>query len=278
MTEIGINYEAPLAGLVEQAARSGLVQVIEIIPDSYAHEHTDALRQILDRYRMPYVFHFVDNSLGSADYADNNNLAAYGEMVRKLKPRFTSDHLTCCRAGDIDLRMNLAVPRTEEMKEVFVENIRLTRNRFGRQRKFLVENIGGLWDFPASTIEAARFYREIVERSGAYFLLDVHNLYAQELNERVDAVEFIESLPPERIVEVHVSGGSWTADRSTYLDSHSSRTPGRVFDLLEVVLERAEPDLVVLERVTTKRDPPRVAKEIVADLEIMNDLVRRWKR
>jgi hypothetical protein len=281
MTRIGINYEEPIAALIAGAAARGLVSGIEIIPDSYAYDGgVGELRQLIARYDLPCAFHFIDLSLGSADFATENRLSAYAAMVRQIDPVHCSDHLTCCRAGAIDLRQNLGVPRTPEMVEIFAENIQRTRRRFGASRRLLIENIASHWEFAESTLGPTAFYRAVLERSGAFALVDVHNLYVDELNFGIDAAAAIDQIPAERIAEVHVSGGSWSGNRATYIDSHDTRIPPRVFELLAHVLGRCRPDWVVFERLTREREREldQISKEILEDLITMNGLVEQWTK
>jgi uncharacterized protein (UPF0276 family) len=276
MTEIGINYEPRIGDLVRKASAAGLVSMIEIIPDAYAHDQQDELRALLASLQRPYVFHFIDNSLGSADFATNNNLRVNARMVKSLRPVHVSDHLTFCRAGRLDLKQNLAVPRTPELARIFVDNIKLARHRMGAE--LLIENIGCMWDFDESTIERGEFYRSIVVDSGAKCLLDLHNLYVDELNFGSDPVQLIKALPPELVAEVHVAGGTWNRSRTTYHDSHDARIPARVFELLDLVLARTRPAVVVLERVTEGRDLDRLSREIWRDLEQLNELNDAWNQ
>jgi uncharacterized protein (UPF0276 family) len=276
VTEIGINYEPAIGDLVMKAIAAGLASIVEIIPDGYAHDQQDELRALLAAFRRPYVFHFVDNSLGSADFATNNNLRVNARMVKSLRPMHVSDHLTFCRAGNLDLKQNLAVPRTRELAQIFVNNIKLARRRMGAE--FLIENIGGIWEFEESTMEPSEFYRNIVIDSASKCLLDLHNLYVDELNFGTDPVRFIEALPPELVVEVHVAGGTWNRARTTYHDSHDDRIPARVFELLDLVLARTRPAVVVLERVTAGRDLRRLSREIWRDLEQLNELNDSWNQ
>src|SRR5262245_61638973 len=177
-------------------------------------------------FGVPYTFHFISNSLGSADFDRNNDVGVFAKMMSTLAPVHYSDHLTCCRIGSVDLAQNISVPRTPEMVELFVANIRLLKRRLGgrRQVPFLIENLTCGIEYQDSTLGPAEFYRAIAERSDSYFLLDVHNLYVDEVNLGLDAVKFIERLPAERIREVHVAGGAWAQSKRTYLDSHDRKT------------------------------------------------------
>ena len=277
MALIGINHEDEQRELIKRALDEGLASTVEIIPDGYAyHDDPGALRERLDYYGVPFAFHFIDNSWGSVDFAQNSDLDANARLIRAFKPTHSSDHVNLCRAKEIDLRQNVAPPRTPEMLEVFVRNIRLFMSRVPKH-KVLVENVSAHWEFAESSLGPAEFYRELVVRSGAYFLLDVHNIYVDEVNGGDDPVAFIEALPAERIAEIHVSGGSWSRTRQTYKDSHDSKTPGRVLELLDVALRRARPDTIVLER-RSETDLEAMWTEMRDDLVHINEIDRRWTR
>lgn len=280
MTLIGINYEKPLDGLIREGIAAGLVTAVEIIPDHEAFGGLEALRALLTGFQVPCSFHFIGNSLGSANFRDTHTLGAFAKMIDLVDPVHYSDHVTCCKAGDIDLSQNIAVPRTPDMVELFVHNIKLMQAMIGTQRKLLLENIASGWDYEQSSLGNAEFYREIVQRGGCYCLLDVHNLYADELNFGLDAIGFIESIPRGLVREVHVSGGSWTPSRRVYTDSHNSKTPPRVFELLDAVLRRADPEIIVLERQTIPRplldQQDIIFRDILDDLKVIADMSRRW--
>jgi hypothetical protein len=272
---IGLNYEVPLHALIADAIREQLLTAVEIIPDLYAFRRVRELRDMLRGFGVPYAFHFISNSLGSADFDRNNDLEVFAKLMQGLDPLHYSDHLTCCRSGDIDLMQNIAVPRTRDMVELFVDNIRLMKQRLGRGTPFLIENLTCGIDYEASTLDPAEFYTAIGVESDSDFLLDVHNLYVDELNRGFDAAAFIDRVPAERIREVHLAGGSWTPRRS-YTDSHDAKTPSRVLELLDRVLARATPQLVLLERRSTEHHVP--ADEILADLADINRIHQPWTK
>jgi uncharacterized protein len=277
---IGLNYEPPLHGLIADAVAARLVTAIEIIPDAYAFHRARELRDLVRGFGVPYALHFISNSLGSADFDRNNDLAAFGRMMSSLAPVHYSDHLTCCRSGDVDLMQNIAVPRTPEMVDLFVANIRLLQRRLGARRRvpFLIENLTCGLEYQESTLGPAEFYRAIAEGSDAYFLLDVHNLYVDEINLGRDAMKFIARLPAERIREVHVAGGRWAHGERTYLDSHDRKTPSRVLELLDAVLARANPALILLERQSIGADASIIGREILDDLADIHRIHNSWTR
>jgi len=100
----------------------------------------------------------------------------------------------------------------------------------------LLENIAYLVAAPGDLSEAA-FIGEVLSRTDCGLLLDLHNLYANALNHHYDPIEFLSSLPLERIHQVHIAGGH---DEGGYrIDSHAAPAPDAVWDLLEWLAGRA---------------------------------------
>lgn len=109
-----------------------------------------------------------------------------------------------------------------------------------------LENAAYYCACPGSEMGEAEFLAELVAEAGTYLLLDLHNVYANSLNHAgYDADLFLARLPLERVVEIHLAGGSW--NDGLYHDWHDSGVPEPVWDLLEHVLERCQPGAVVLE-------------------------------
>jgi uncharacterized protein len=92
--------------------------------------------------------------------------------------------------------------------------------------------------FPGSDLGEAEFLSGLVEAAGTYLLLDVHNLYANSLNfAGLDARAYLDRLPLDRVLELHVAGGQWI--EGWYHDLHNDRVPEPVWELVQEVLERS---------------------------------------
>jgi uncharacterized protein (UPF0276 family) len=78
------------------------------------------------------------------------------------------------------------------------------------------------------------FLQAVTKNSGCYLLLDLHNLYCNAVNLQFDAQEVINRLPLDRVIEIHVAGGSWRD--GFWMDAHDGRVPEPVWKLLEYVL------------------------------------------
>jgi uncharacterized protein (UPF0276 family) len=99
------------------------------------------------------------------------------------------------------------------------------------------------------------FLDALLEPHDGFLLLDLHNLYCQAHNFEVAFETLLDTIPLERVREIHVSGGSWhevstpAGPRPFRRDTHDDDVPDEVFTLLELALPRCPGvEVVFLER------------------------------
>ncbi|MFD7657761.1 DUF692 family multinuclear iron-containing protein [Actinosynnema sp. NPDC059797] len=124
---------------------------------------------------------------------------------------------------------------------------------------------------PGSTMREAEFMAELVDRAGTFLHLDLHNVYANSLNLKgFDAWEYLDTIPLDRVLAVHLAGGSW--HEGLYHDWHDSPVPDEVWEMLDWLLARARPGAVVLEyqgrchhegtRLLDEDDEPMIVRDL----------------
>ena len=69
----------------------------------------------------------------------------------------------------------------------------------------------------------------MTEETGCGLLLDVNNVFVSAFNNEFDPVEYIQGLPPDRIVQMHVAGHQHCGDY--IIDTHDSQVIGPVWEL-----------------------------------------------
>ncbi|WP_224368784.1 DUF692 domain-containing protein [Hyalangium versicolor] len=269
MTSIAMTYRQHLVPFIAHAADQGLVTAVEVVPSGYLTRHAAPLLQRrLAELGLPYTFHFTHSSVASADFPTNHRCDATREFLESFNPLLVSDHLTCARAGDLDLEMNLPILATEPALEIYIENVRHFADRLESRVPLLLEQVPDYYAFKASTMSYGELYARTIHATDVGVLLDLHNLYCDEQNGGERAEDFIARLPPNKILEVHVAGGHALPEDGGYIDSHAHALPERVFELLEHTLTLCTPRLIVLEREARFRD----LDALLRDLERLNHI------
>lgn len=136
---------------------------------------------------------------------------------------------------------------------------------------------------PGSEMPEEEFLARLLEVSGTYLHLDLHNLYANALNHGgagFSIARFLDTIPLDRVICVHMAGGRWIEDQ--YHDLHDTQVPDPVWDLLEEILSRASPGAVILEYETTALQVGNESADIRTTIDlILEDLERArtaWDR
>jgi hypothetical protein len=73
------------------------------------------------------------------------------------------------------------------------------------------------------------FMAAIAEAADCHILLDLHNLWCNELNGRQRVDDFLAELPLDRVIEMHVAGGE--RRNGYWLDAHCGAVPAPVLEI-----------------------------------------------
>jgi uncharacterized protein (UPF0276 family) len=110
----------------------------------------------------------------------------------------------------------------------------------------LHENAAYYFPFPGGDLSEGEFLARLTEAAGTFLHLDLHNVYTNSVNLRgYRCAEFLAELPMDRVVAIHIAGGSYA--RGVYHDWHDSRVPEPVWELLEQVLCATRVKAVIVE-------------------------------
>ena len=272
MPSIGMTVLPKTWALTKEARERGLINCIEFVPDAYINswKGTEDLKRIIDFFQLPYSFHFTSHSLCSTDFRQEEKLNKTRSFLESFDPILVSDHLSCSRHGIIDLESNIGTIYNQESVSNTVRNIRYFIQTTNVDKKiFLVEHIPSYYLFKESDHLPEAFLNDVIKKSHCGLLLDLHNLYVDEINRGIDAEKVIESLPAESVKEIHLAGGSWI--NKAYLDSHDNDISSRVFELLAIALKKFSPRLINLERESRFTN----LENVLTDLEKINNICKK---
>ncbi len=244
----------------DEAARAlpDALAFFEVSPENYMRRggyFPEALHTVGARHRL--LTHGLMMNIGGQQL-DRAYLDQLRAFLDELGARYHSDHLCWTGHDGRCLQDLLPLPLADHVADHVADNIRRVQDHLGRP--FAVENISyyaspGLATArtPAAGEELAKrelaFTRRVLERADCKLLLDVNNVHVNAQNHGFDAWRFIEGLPLERVIQLHVAGG----ERREHLDdliidSHGADVCPEVQELMGRVIERAGPLPVLYER------------------------------
>lgn len=248
---VGLRWEFldDVLALVERgdAAASSGIDFFEVSPENYMRRggyFPEALDRV--RERFPVSTHGLTMSIGGLDPLGDGYMAELKRFVDRLGPAFHSDHLCFCGAGGRMVHDLLPLPLTRAAAAHAARRVREARDRL--ERPIAVENISYYFVPGRAEMRDEEFVAEVVEASDAALLFDVNNLYVNAQNHGFDAMGYLDRIPFERIVELHVAGHELREEEGVIIDTHAAPVVSPVLALLERVVERTGPVPVLLER------------------------------
>ncbi len=222
------------------------------------------LDRIAERY--PVVMHGVSMSIGSCDPLDWDYLAQLKALAQRVQPRWISDHLCWTGVGGHNLHDLMPLPYDEEAIGHVVERVQRVQDFLGRQ--ILLENVSSYLEYRHSQMPEWEFVAAIAERADCLLLLDVNNVYVSSVNHGFDALEYLRSIPIERVRQIHLAGHRNHGDY--IIDSHDQPIVEAVWDLYARALEITGPVATMIER--DDNMPPFA--ELLAELDRVRAVAR----
>ncbi|MET0406694.1 MAG: DUF692 domain-containing protein [Cystobacter sp.] len=239
---VGLGWRRQLAHFIDTWEDVGFVEVLaEHLPER------GALPEPLRRLRargVPVVLHGVSLGLGGAEPPSAERLSRLARLAERLGAVCVSEHLAFVRAGGLESGHLLPVARDERSLDVLADNIRQAEAAL--PVPLALENVASLFEWPAPAFSEAGLLTGVLERTRAWVLLDVANLYANALNLGTDAREVLRAVPRERLAYVHVAGG--VREGGLYHDTHAHALPEGPLALLEERVAWGGPVPALLER------------------------------
>ncbi len=221
--------------------RADLIDVVEVSPETlwledgrggYVHDQLELDR--LADFPAPKVIHGVGNPVGGSAPADPVRLELLSAMVETFGSDLASEHLSFTRvaseaaseAEGCQFTGFMLPPRqTAEGVEVAAGAARAMAAQV--KVAFAIENGVSYLRQRRDEMADGEFVAAVAEEADVGILLDLHNAYTNERNGRGSMASFVEALPLERVVEIHLAGG--LPHGRYWLDAHSGAMPDAVF-------------------------------------------------
>lgn len=230
-------------------------------PGSRIEDHSGMamLQEIRQETGKPFVGHGLGYSLGTPLMDEGPEalrsrqwFAAIERAITDFELQWYTEHLGFAALPD-GRQLILPCPMPHSAESVEASASRL------KQLKTLVPAVGfenSVFYFTlGDPLEEADYYDAVCAAADCHLLLDVHNVYTHCRNFNLDIEAFLDRIPFDRVIEIHLSGGSdcnpdWLpSGRAMRLDSHDDLIPPDVWSLYEAVL----PECANVRGVTVER-------------------------
>ncbi len=221
-----------------------VVDWFEIISENFMVDGgrpLQVLDQILEQYRV--VQHGVSMYFGSAEKLNREHLRRLKTLVKRTKTPWLTDHLCW---GSVDGRYShdlLPMPYTFEAAKKTAQKVREVRDFL--EVPICVENVSSYAEYHVSEMTEWEFLNEVVEHADCGILLDVNNIYVSSQNHNFDPFDYLNSVQPERIAQIHIAGHS--KYEKYILDTHDHPVLDPVWSLYARTIEIAGPTATLLE-------------------------------
>jgi len=199
------------------------------------------LDQVAERY--PIVMHGVSMSIGSTDAVDFDYLQKLKSLAERVKAVWLGDHVCWTGVAGLNGHDLYPIPYNEETLEFLVERIRIVQDFL--ELPLILENPSTYLTFASSTMPEQVFLARMSEDADCGLLLDVNNVYVTCRNHNLDPREYLEGIPYDRVVQIHLAGHT---DKGTHcIDTHDGRVIEPVWELYRDALKRADATATLLE-------------------------------
>ncbi len=242
---VGVGLRVPhYAELFGPGAARAPLDFLEIISENFLVEGGKPryhLARALESYRV--VQHGVSLGIAGPEPLDRDYLRKLKQLVREVQPPWVSDHFCWSGAGGAHLHDLLPIPYTEQAVSRVVERAREVQDFL--EVRFALENTSSYLTFESSTLSEWEFISEIADRADIGLLFDVNNVYVSAYNHGFDPYEFVEHIPHQRVVQIHLAGHTNLGDY--IIDTHRGAVSREVWDLYRRTLELTGPVSTLIE-------------------------------
>jgi uncharacterized protein (UPF0276 family) len=240
---VGLTFHPPLEAFIEQ--HSALIDVLELepqtlwLPAAAAGQSFGTASGAMDRLaalEQRTLVHSVGTPVGGTRLGDRRQLPLLREAIARLDAPWCSEHLSFNVAGGAGgpffTSFMLPPRQTAEGVQCAAASARELAELLGAP---LAIETGVSYLRPRrDELRDGEFVAAVAEAAGCGILLDIHNIWTNELNGRQPILSYLDDLPLDRVWELHLAGGEEHA--GFWLDAHSGAIPDEVLRVAGDVL------------------------------------------
>jgi len=228
----------------------GLVQVIEVEPETFWRpgagspvRFTSGLAGAVAHLPQPKLLHGVGAPFGGRAEQSACHRAALAGDIASLRPAWISDHLSFDRFQPGDASCEKApvltgffMPPAQGADGVVQAARHIKRRRDTSGVPVAFENAVSYLPPLPGEMPDGDFVGAVAEAADCGILLDLHNALCNQRNGRQSVRAFCDTLPLDRVWEIHLAGGD--SERGFWLDAHSGLVEPALMEILADIVPR----------------------------------------
>ena len=240
---LGLRHEIADAMLERRPPE---IDWVEVHPENYV-ERGGRFEDHLARARAAWAIapHGLSLCFGSVEPFDRAYLGKLRAFLDAIDAPWYSDHLCWGGVDGLALHDLLPMPFVRDSVEIACARIAQVEDAIGRP--VAIENVSYYSHPGEPEMSEVDFVLEVLDRSGCKLMLDVNNVYVNSRNHGFDPRAYVDRMPPERVVQMHVAG-HLVRPSMPIVDTHAEAICEDVYDLLGHTLRHVGPVPVLLER------------------------------
>ena len=223
------------------------IDFIEIMPDITSIETMNRLIDLSEKHEVEIGFHSLKSSLGSPEGVHVPSIDRYYYQYKYCKAKYFSDHVAFSHIQGKYLSTVKAIPYTKKSIDVLTENLKFMQKVY--TDLILLENITQDKIEETNQFTEGEFFSNLMKNTDDKIkvMFDVTNAYVTAYNSGISFEKYISDFPFDDVVCIHVSGYEISSDEKLR-DSHSANFDHKIIDALRMVLQKCEPEFLLLER------------------------------
>jgi uncharacterized protein (UPF0276 family) len=273
VTGAGLGLRRALLGPLQTYDQNILNEKIgfmELAPENWINvggQRKQSFQRLTEQF--PFVCHGLSLSIGGPSPLDQTFIRKLRKFLDEYNIRAYSEHLSYC-TDDGHLYDLMPIPFTAEAVHYVAGRIKQVQDMLGQ--RMAIENVS-YYAAPGAELSEIDFINAVISEADCDLLLDVNNIYVNSINHGYDAVEFLQSLPAERIAYGHIAG-HYNEAEDLIIDTHGADIISGVWDLLDKAYEFFGVFPTLLER---DFNIPPVA-ELLLEVQKISNFQVKWKQ
>jgi uncharacterized protein len=242
---VGITYFPEIHDFIRE--NRDLIDVVEVEPQTHWYQ-LDTIPSA-SQYRINFdvqeriknlpqkkIVHSVATPVGGKRSLKLSQFPYLRQTVSELGALWFSEHLSFNAASfkgrEFETSFFLSPLQTYLGIKNCVDSIKTIANEI--KLPFAIENGVNYLQSREDEISDGDFVSSVIERADCGLVLDLHNLWTNQVNGRQSIKDFLGSICRDRVWEIHLAGG--TDREGYYIDAHRGEIPEKLIDLTKEII------------------------------------------